>query len=353
MRSVPLILCTVLAVPLAAQTTMILPSPQPLAANTSLPFSAGVGRYQQWFAASQTTQLAAEPIRIDQIEVLAGSATAITTTLDLQVAMAHASPSGLFATFDLNYVTPPVTVMPRRTLTITPAPPGATVLTLPLSTPFTWDGVSPFLVEVRIFGNGQSGQPFNFDLRGTSQGLGMISRVYQNGNASATSGVQSAGQGLMLRFRTRVGAQTHYGIGCRGVNFIVPTASTLSLPTPGFNWVHQLDNAAGQHACLLVFGFSRTQWVTPDATIPLPADLGPLIGGTGCQLFAAPDMFLIGFTNGGAGNASASLSIAVPPIPTIVDLSVFSQWVVEDPGSINSVISVTDALWSIVTPVGG
>src|SRR5262245_38947686 len=305
MRSVPLILCTVLAAPVAAQTTMILPNPPPLVANTNLPFAAGVGRYQQWFAASQTTQLATEPIRIDQIEVLAGTATAIATTLDLQVAMAHAAPSGLVASFDLNYVGSPVTVVSRRTLTIAPAPPGQTVLTLPFSTPFMWDSVSPFLVEVRVFGNGQSGQAFNFDLRGTAQGIGAISRVYQGGNASAASGVQSAGQGLFLRFRTRIGAQTHYGIGCRGVNFIIPTASTVALPTPGLPWVHHLDNAAGQQVCMLVLGFSRTQWVTPDATIPLPADLGPLIGGTGCQLWAAADMFLLGTTNGGAGTASA------------------------------------------------
>src|SRR5262245_63444603 len=110
MRSLPLLLCAVIAAPLAAQSTMILPNPQPTPANTNLPFSAGVGRYQQWFAASQTTQLAPEPVRIDQIQVLAGTLTSITTTLDLQVAMAHASPSGLLSSFDLNYVTPPVTV---------------------------------------------------------------------------------------------------------------------------------------------------------------------------------------------------------------------------------------------------
>lgn len=341
------------AASLAAQATVTLPFPAPPVANTNLPFSAGVGRYQQWFAAIETANLATEPTRIDQIEILAGTAATITTTLDLQVAMSHAAGFGITSQFDANFLDTPVTVVSRRTLTMTGAGPGLTVLTMPFSTPFTWDGVSPIVVDVRIYGNGQAGQPFNFDLRGTSQGLGRVTRVYQGNNANATSGVASAGQGLFMRFRMRPGATTHFGIGCRGINLITPVCSTLQLPQPGITWMHRLDNAAAQRFCALVLGTSRTQWVTGSGTFGLPIDFGPINGGLGCLLYPAPEIVELGVTVGSQGAASANIGIAIPPLTVFVGMSAYSQWVVEDPAALNNVMSATDAIWSIVAPVGG
>ncbi len=339
--------------PLACQATVLLPNPQPLVANTNLPFSAGIGRYQQWFAPGQTIQLATTPVRIDQIQVIGGTASATTTTLDLQVAMAHAAPTGITSVFDQNYVTPAVTVLPRSIVTLVGSGAGSNVLTLPLTTPFTWDGTSAFLVEIRVFGNGLGNAPFNFDLRGTAQGLGAITRVYQGGNANANSGAIATGQGLFLRFRTRPGAQVPFGIGCRGFNLITPTCTTDTLPQPGITWTHRLNNASAQHFAALVIGTSRTQWVTPSGTIPLPLDFGPINGGTFCSLLTNPEIVELAVTIGSQGTGQASVGIAIPPLTTFVGLSVFSQWVVEDPAALNNVMSATAGLWSIVAPVGG
>ncbi len=346
------ILAALLAASLGAQTTVLLPNPPTLAANTNLPLSAGIGRYQQWFAPNQVSLFGVEPTRLTQIDILAGTAATITTTLDLQVSVAHAAASGITSQFDQNLIGGAVTVIPRRTVALTPAAPGLTVCTLTFATPFTWDGLSSIVVDIRLFGNGQGNQPFNFDLRGTSQALGLMTRLYQGNNANATSGVLSAGQGLYMRFSTRPGAVVPFGNGCRGVNLITPVGTVLSLPQPGITWMHRLDNAAAQHFCALVIGTSRTQWVASTGTFPLPIDLTPL-GGFGCSLLVAPEIVELAVTVGSQGAATATIGIAIPPLPSFIGISAFSQWLVEDPAALNTVMSTTAGLWSIVAPVGG
>ena len=335
--------------------TVTLPFPAPTTANTQIPLSSGLGRYQVWYSPTQAANLGAEPLRIQSLSVLAGASTtsAPSTTLDIEVGMAHASPFGLLTTFDSNYQTPRTIVLPRTTLTMTSAAAGNPVLNVPFTNLFTWDGSSAILVEIRVFANGRGNVPFSFDLRGTDLGFGSISRVYAGGNPAANTGSLVQNQGLFLRFNTRTGAKVPFGNGCRGVNFVTPTADTLQLPQPGAIWTHQLANAAAQTIAVFALGPSRTQWTTPNGTAALPLDLGPLLNANGCTLFASPDIMFSLFTVGGPGTAGATLSLQVPPLSEFAGVSLYSQWFVLDPAALNGVMSSTAALWSIVTPVGG
>jgi hypothetical protein len=338
---------------LTAQTTVTLPTPPPLLANTNLPFASGIGRYQQWFSLAQVQNFGGEPIRIDQLQILAGTSAALPTTLDVEIAMAHAPGFGLNGNFDSNFVTPRVVVLPRQIVNLVAAGAGNPVLIVNFLQAFTWDGQSPVLVEARIWGNGRGNQAFNHDLRATSQGLGSIVRLYQSGNASAIDGVVSQGQGLFMRFRLRPGAVTHYGSGCRGVNFITPTCDVLEIPSPGIVWTHRLHNAASQTLCGFALGDSRTAWETPTGTVPLPLDLTNVLGAPGCFLLTNPVMTVFMTTIGSPGFGTAAFQIQIPAIPDFIGLSLFTQWVVADPAAVNGVLSATDGLWSIVAPVGG
>ncbi len=335
--------------------TVTLPFPAPLAANTQIPLSAGIGRYQEWFSAAQAANLGAEPLRIQSLSVLAGASTsaAPSTTLDIEVAMAHGNASGLSSAFDSNYATPRVIVRTRTTLTMTSAGAGAPVLNVPFTTIFTWDGVSPLLVEIKVFANGRGNQPFAFDLRGTDQGFGSLARCYAGGNASAVTGNLVLNQGLFLSFSTRQGAKMPFGNGCRGINFITPTADTLQLAQPGGIWTHQLSNSAAQTIAIFALGTSRTQWVTSTGSAALPFDLGPLLNAPGCYLLVSPEIMFSLFTVGGPGTAGATLSLQVPPLSEFVGVSFYSQWFVLDQSAVNGVMSATAGLWSIVTPIGG
>lgn len=332
-----------------------LPFPAPLPANTQIPLSSGIGRYQEWFSAAQAANFGAQPMRIQSLSVLAGASTASapSTTLDIEVAMSHGSVSGLTSTFDNNFATPRVIVRPRTTLTMNSAGAGNPVLNVPFTTIFTWDGVSPVLVEIKVYGNGRGNQPFAFDLRGTDQGFGSIARCYAGGNASAVSGNLVLNQGLFVRFDTRSGAKVPFGNGCRGINFVTPTADTLQLPQPGGIWTHQLSNAAAQTIAIFALGTSKTQWVDANGTAALPLDLGPLLNAAGCYLLVSPEIMFSLFTVGGPGTAGATLSLQVPPLSEFVGASFYSQWFVLDQSAVNGVMSGTAGLWSIVTPIGG
>ena len=339
----------------AVAQTVTLPFPASPFANTQIPLASGLGRYQEWFSAAQASNFGAEPLRVQSLSILAGASTsaAPSTTLDIEVAMAHAPGFGLSTTFDSNYVTPRTVVLPRTTLTMTSATAGNPVLNVPFTNLFTWDGQSPFLVEIRVFANGRNNQPFAFDLRSTDLGFGSVMRCYAGGNPAANTGTLVQNQGLFIRFNTRPGAKLAFGNGCRGVNNVMPTADTLQLPSPGAIWTHQLSNAAAQTIAVFALGPSRTQWVTPNGTAALTLDLGPLLNAFGCSLFVSPDIQFSLFTVGGPGTAGATLSLQVPPLSEFIGVSLYSQWFVLDSAALNGAMSGTAALWSIVTPVGG
>ncbi|MGE3171422.1 MAG: hypothetical protein AB7O97_02275 [Planctomycetota bacterium] len=345
------ILLSALVAPLAAQT-VTLPAPAFSTTNNDVPFASGIGRYQQWFSLAQLqANFGLEPIRIDRIQVLAGSSGALTTSIDLDVAMSHGPAFGVNSQFDSNLVSGRQEVLSRRLLTMVPAGPGQPCLTINFSSPFTWDGQRPIVVEVRVHGNGRGNAPFNYDLRATATATGSTTRVYQGGNPNAPTGFVTSGFGLYLAFNLRQGAATHFGSGCRGFNFITPTCETLTLASPGILWTHQIDDAASQALCVLALGDSRTQW----DTVALPFDLTQVFGsgGSGCALLVNPLLTVFTTTIGSPGASTAQVTFAVPPITDFVGVSLYSQWLVADPSAVNGAISATDGLWSIVAPFGG
>ena len=96
MRPHPLLAALLGALAVPAQT-VTLPEPPPLLANSNLPYAAGIGRHQQWFSLGQVQQFGADPIRIDQLQILAGTTANLPTTVDVELAMAHAPAFGLNA----------------------------------------------------------------------------------------------------------------------------------------------------------------------------------------------------------------------------------------------------------------
>ena len=341
--------------PALAQTTFTTFTTPPLALpqiSTDIPFASGVGRYQQWYSANEIRTGLGQPMRILRMQFLAGApVSAITTTLDLEVAIGHGFGSGLVGAFDSNFATPKVTVLPRTTLALAPGPTGSTVLTINFATLFTWDGDSPLVVEVRLFGNGRGNQPFAYNFLGTAQGFGRTNRCYQGGNANASTGTLplSGAWGLFTVFTARPGAAVAYGNGCPGANFVVPVATVQQIPAPGILWTHALNNAGSQRLTCLVLGDSRTQW--GPATLPL--DLSPFLGAGGCFLLASPIATFFTTTVGSPGAGFASLDLPLPPTTGYIGMSVFSQWLVADPAAINGVLSASGGIWSIVAPVGG
>jgi hypothetical protein len=86
----------------------------------------------------------------------------------------------------------------------------------------------------------------------------------------------------------------------------------------------------------------------------LPLDLGPFISAAGCVLLTNPVANLFATTvGGGAGAGIASISVPLPPVTSYIGMSVYTQWFVADPLSVNGVLSASAGLWTRVAPVGG
>jgi hypothetical protein len=265
--------------------------------------------------------------------------------------MAHAPPLGLGGIFDGNFMTPPVTVVPRRMVNLTTGGPGAQVVVLPFNNLFTWDGVNAVVVEVRVWGNGRANQPFPYDFLATSTALGKIDRAYALGSASAqfATAVQQ-GWGLSARFTVRPGAMLPFGAGCPGAGGFVPIGTVSPLASPGTLWTHQLNQAPAQRPAVLVIGDSNTMW----GTTPLPMDMGLFANAPGCFLLTNPlfTIFLV-TGGGGAGGGSATLPLQLPPITGYIGSSFYTQWLIGDPFAANGSLAATAGIWTIVAPVGG
>ena len=340
-----------LAIPVVAQaSTFQLPPTGTPANNSNLPFTAGIGHYQQWHSAFSLQGELSEPARFTQMEFFAGTMqTNITTSIDLEVQVGHGSISGMTGLFSLNFVDTPVTVFPRANVTLSAAPAGQVCLTIPFSTDFTWDGERALVWDVKVFGNGQGNALFNYFLRATPVGGFGISRLFTGGNANATSGTVQPSQGLFTQFTTRSGTVVDFGSGCPGLNFVRPVASVSQIAWPGITWTHSLNQAASQRLCVLVMGDSNTQW-GPNS---LPMDLAPLIGAPGCLLLTNPLATFVTTTVGSPGAGFASMPIQLPPVTTYVGMSIYTQWLVSDPAAVNGVLSASQGLWTIFAPVGG
>jgi len=315
-----------------------------------LPFTAGVGHYQQWHSGFSLQGQLTEPVRFTQMEFFAGSIqTSITTNIDLEVTLAHGSSAGMTGLFSLNLAADPVIVYPRNNVTLSAVPAGQVCLTIPFASQFTWDGTRPIIWDVKVFGNGQGNVLFSYNLMATPQGGFGLSRLYTGGNANATSGTVQPAQGLFTQFTTRSGAVVEFGGGCPGQNFVDPVAGVSQLAWPGITWNHTLNQAASQRLCVLVMGDSNTQW----GSNALPMNLAPLIGAPGCLLLVNPIATFFTTTVGSPGAGFASMPIQLPPVTNYVGLSLYTQWLVGDPAAVNGVLSASQGIWSIVAPVGG
>lgn len=354
-----LLLSSLFAFPLelAAQpppTTVTATVPTGPTVNVDRPFPGGIGRYQQWFSAASLANNGIEmPRRFTQIEFFAGtSLTSTPAVIDCEFLMGYGNATGLFGNYDSNYIAgTQVVVKPRANVQLNAGGPGAVVMTVPFTVPFTWDRVRPVVLEIRVYGNSLSSQPFNYNFQGTSTAFG-VSRMYTAGSALATSGSPQTGFGMLTRFTGRLGVNLSYGVGCPGEGGIVPTASVSGLAWPASTWTHTLSNAASQRLCLWSIGDSKTDI----GGIPLPVDIAPIFGGSASNCFLRHnavffDAFLT--VGGGAGSGTVSVGVPLPATTGYVGLSLFTQWVVLDPLSSNGAVSTTAALESIVTVVGG
>lgn len=339
----------VLAVGLTAQSVQVTSPPLAGATNVDRPFPGGIGRYQQWYSAASLQSVILEPRRIEQLEFFAGnSPTAWTGTINCEILLGHGRLSGVTGTFANNWDDTPVVVKPMGNVTLNVGVLGQVCMTVPLPTRFTWDRARPILMEIRVAGNSNNNQPFNYNFRGHTALLGTTSRVYFGGTVQNPTGTVTQGMGMVTRFTARPGAVLDFGTGCAGEGGFVPVGSVTQVPSPAITWTHQLTNASSQRTCLWVIGDTR------DA--PFPLDLTLLLGfpSSPCMLRMNPvNVIALTTVGGGAGAGVASLPLLLPATTGYVGMSLFTQWVVLDPLAANGVLSVTPGLWSIVAPVGG
>ncbi|MCC7062922.1 MAG: hypothetical protein IT456_08975 [Planctomycetes bacterium] len=340
------------AVAQTAHTTPNPASPQ----NLDRPFPGGVGHYQQWYKASELLAGFTTPMRFEQVEFFAGSnQSSNATTIDMEVSIGHGNSLGLTGTFASNFSGTPVIVLPRQNVQLLAGGPGAVVMTVPFTNLFTWDHQRPVVIDIKIFGNSRSNQPFVYNLRGTTAGGNLTSRNYVAGNATATSGTVQQGIGLVTRFTARPGVVLDFGSGCAGEGSFVPHNASVNIPYPGVVWNNQITGAASQRYCMLVLGASNTQ-TSATPPLPLPLDIGQLLGmGTfNCSLLVDPvSTKLTQTVGGGPGSGVATLPIQMPAVTFYIGMSLYTQWLVLDPNAPNGIVSATQGVWSIVAPVGG
>lgn len=348
------VLCSLLLAALAAAQTFATVPPVQTFQNVDRPLAGGIGRYQQWFSALSLQGFLPEPMRLQQLELFAGSSlTSNATTIDCEILLGHGNASGVTGTFDSNYApgTSPVVVGPRMNRNLLAGAPGAVVLTVPFATLFTWDRVRPLVLEIRVYGNGLGNQPFLYNMRGSTVAIGQTTRVYQAGSAGAPSGQTTAGMGMLVRFSARPGAVVDFGTGCPGGGGVVPKNIVVQVPSPAIVWQHQLTQAPSQELALWLIGDSNT---AVDG-VPLPLDFVALLGGgiSGCML--RTNILASGFyitVGGSPGNGVASFDWQLPPVSSYVGLSFYTQWFALDALSPSGMVA-TQGVHSIVAPVGG
>jgi hypothetical protein len=346
---IPAILPLLLVAASAAAQQVQVTAPNILVANVDRPFAGGVGRYQQWYAPASLQGAVLSPMRLEQLEFLAGTApTSQAAQIDCEILIAHGRSFGVTGQFDANYDGPPVLVKPRAFVPLVAGASGQVVMTIPFTTRFHWDRTRPLLLEVRVHGNSLGGQPFPYNFRGTTTATGTTARVYATGSVGAASGTAQAGVGMSTRFTFRPGACVDFGEGCQGEGGFVPKGSVQQVPAIAGLWTHLLADAAPQRLAVLVLGDVRTA--------PFPLDLVALLGlGTStCMLRTNPVLTFPATTVGGAPGAGSALqSIQFPSNPGLLGASLYTQWVVFDPLGPSAALSTTAGLWSVVAPLGG
>jgi hypothetical protein len=320
--------------------------------NIDRPFAGGLGRYQQWYNPTPVlTGAITEPMRIQQVQFLCGSNNAQApqpVTVNCEVLIGHGKFSGVFGTFDNNWDGTPVQAFPPGQVSLTVGPTGSVACTIPFANLFTWDRFRPILIEIRITGNSVGNQTFFFNNAGTTQLIGQTSRVYANNNPGAVNGTVQQGWGMVTRFNARPGVMIEFGSGCPCEGNVIPQNTADQIASPAITWVNRIGNAPSQRTAFWVIGDTNTA--------PFPVDLTSLFGlppGT-CDLLTNPvNAIGVMTVGGGAGAGQAQVPINLPGTTGYVGMSIYTQWVVFDPLSINSFLCVSPGLWTIVAPLGG
>ena len=336
-----------------AQTTLVVAPNPPAPTNLDRPFAGGVGRYQQWYAPWSLSSGFLKPVRIDRLEFFAGlTQSSNATAIDMELSIGYGQPTGLFGSYGSNFSSTPLVVWPRQNLQLAAGSPGAVVLTVPFQQQFTWDRTRPIVIDIKVFGNSRSNQPFTYNNLGTVTSFGATSRLYQAGNPFALSGQVQQSMGMITQFRGRAGAVLQYGTGCPGEGGFVPENTVLQLPWPAITWSHRITKAASQRSCIWMIGDSNTM----NGGVSLPIDLGTMFGRppTGCLLLQNALVTLWTTSiGGGPGAGMATVSVNLPLVTGSAGTAFYTQWFVLDPHAPNGFLSATEGEWSIVAPYGG
>ncbi|HEX5050486.1 MAG TPA: hypothetical protein VFZ65_01820 [Planctomycetota bacterium] len=348
-----LLLSSLLVSAVSGQVIIVTVPPIGSPQNVDRPWPGGIGRYQQWYSAASLQANLPEPMRLQQIQFMAGTGLNSTPAMiNCEILIGNGKFSGVTGQFDTNWDTAPIVAKPIGNVSLVAGTPGTAVITIPFNTLFTWDRFHPLLLEIRIYGNSLGNQPFNYNFQGGTASLGYTTRVYQGGSALAPTGTVAQGVGMLTRFQARPGMQLDFGVGCPGEGNVVPVHTSVEIPSPGIVWTQQLSSAASGRACLWVIGDSNTM----ASGVPLPIDISALFGlfPSGCML-RNNAVNLVGAVTvgGGAGGGLASLSFQLPGTTNYIGSSFYTQWVVFDPLSLSGFVSTTQGVWSIVAPVGG
>ncbi|MCA8948506.1 MAG: hypothetical protein KDE27_03340 [Planctomycetes bacterium] len=145
-------------------------------------------------------------------------------------------------------------------------------------------------------------------------GSGSVYRVPYAGGAPVLEGLNTAPSGTVsgvaVALSTSSGSWNAYGQGCAGTGGNVTLSITGTLQ-PGQTIQHVSDNHAPGMVGVALFGLSNTIFLGN----PLPYSVDPLLGTSGCNLYAAIDATQIGITGAGTP-ATLSFSINIPSTPT-------------------------------------
>ena len=328
---------------LAAQTlqTIRLPNATPTSGESAIPLASSPSRYQQWYSANDLRLGARTPMRIRSLAFLASNVLQNGSTVDIEIRMAHLSPSqSPSSTFNNNLAIDNTLVVPRGVVALAMRPiAGARVFTFNFLREFAWNGSSGIVIDMKVFGNGNGNNSYLYPCQITTFAPGQTMRLFASGppaSLSQATTVQS-GVGLLTEFDYVEGVTVSFGTGCPG-SMGVPIASTsggLPIP-PNAAWTQTLSNVAPIASTVLVVGTSQTAF----GSIFLQYDLGQ-IGFNGCWLRVEPVLFFPATSSAGS---FASVPMPVPGV-TLRRRSMFTQWFVLDAGATNGVMAASQGLW--------
>lgn len=334
----------VFAAPALAQQSFDLPTLRFNPSNNNFPFGGPPMRYQQWFAASEWKLSSSKPIRVIAMQFLTGpGGQGVGRTIDVEVRMAHALPTTVSGSFDQNLVRDNTLVFPRGSLTLQSPGSSATPVQISFQTEFVWDGESGVIVDIKLYDNGNNGQPYTYDMEYNAFTQHRSTRLYTTGNPNATTAATvSTGTGLTVRFLYDEALPWPYGQGCAGDGGFVPVHGTDGgFPIPGnTSYGMTLTGAPSQRSALFFIGGSDTQW----GSLTLPYEL-VLLGANGCFVLADPiASATVTTVGGGPGSGIARFPFPMPPTTGYVGTSFYSQWLVLDPNAPNGLLCVSNGI---------